>query len=94
MQRDFDFSTCSPQRNTIRELLETFRVNLCHRIDGHDTRVVEMMKYVHLIGIPSRGILSRSKARVAIWPPFHTIAFPALLENIRLVPFDVVQDRC
>lgn len=48
MQRDFDFSTLSAQRNTIRELLETFRVSLCHRIDGHDTRVVEMMKYVHL----------------------------------------------
>ncbi len=48
MQRDFDFSTLSAQRNTIRELLETFRVTLCHRIDGHDTRVVEMMKYVHL----------------------------------------------
>ena len=48
MQRHFDVSTLSAQRKSMRELLENFRGTLHAGLDGHDPRVYEMMKYVHL----------------------------------------------
>ena len=48
MQRGFDLSALGAQREGISELLESFRVALCHEPDGHDPRVHDMMKHVHM----------------------------------------------
>lgn len=47
MRKEFNFDTLDAQKRTIRELLESFRSSLCHRYDGYDPRVHEIMEHVH-----------------------------------------------